>query len=134
MNTATIIYNGNLRTQATHLKSGEKLVSDAPIDNNGKGEAFSPTDLLSTSLVSCMLTIMGIVSGKKGIPFNTAEANMKKIMADNPRRVQSIQIEIKINERWTDDQKRLMETAALNCPVAKSLSKEVIQEVKFIYD
>jgi len=134
MNTASIIYSGNLRTQATHLKSGEKLVSDAPIDNNGKGEAFSPTDLLSTSLVSCMLTIMGITAEKKGIPFNNAEANMKKNMTNNPRRVESIQIEIRIGEKWTENQKRLMETAALNCPVAKSLSEDVIQEVKFIYD
>jgi len=134
MNTATIIYSGNLRTQATHLKSGETLISDAPIDNHGKGEAFSPTDLLSTSLVSCMLTIMGIVANKKGIEFNNAQATLKKNMADTPRRVGSIQIEIKINEIWTDSEKRIMETAALNCPVAKSLSKELIQEVEFSYN
>lgn len=134
MNTATIIYSGNLRTQATHLKSGEILISDAPTDNNGKGEAFSPTDLLSTSLVSCMLTIMGIAAKNKGIMFNNAEATMKKIMADNPRRVDRIQIEIKISEKWTDSEKRVMETAALNCPVAKSLSKGIIQEVEFSYN
>ena len=133
MITAEIKYTGNLRTQAMHCKSGVQIISDAPVDNNGKGEAFSPTDLLATSLVSCMMTIMGIAAEKRSIKLDHMKANMKKIMASDPRRVKAIEIEMEIQENWTDQEKKILENAAINCPVAKSLNNEIEQRVVFKY-
>lgn len=133
MNTAEIEYLGNLRTQAVHLKSGEKIISDAPTDNHGKGESFSPTDLLSTSLVSCMITVMGISAEKRGIKMENVKATLKKTMTSNPRRVSKLSVEMTIEEEWTDQQKILLERVARNCPVAKSLNDEIEQEIVFKY-
>lgn len=133
MITAEIKYTRNLRTQATHSKSGVQIISDAPVDNNGKGQAFSPTDLLATSLVSCMMTIMGIAAEKRSIKLDHMKATMIKIMASDPRRVKVIEIEMEIQENWTDQEKKLLENAALNCPVAKSLNSEIEQRVVFNY-
>lgn len=134
MATAKVSYEGSLRTSCTHLKSQNHIITDAPIDNHGKGEAFSPTDLLSTSLASCMLTIMGIEAEKQGIPFGQAEAEMQKVMAENPRRVSEIVITIKMPKgNYTDEQKQILENAARNCPVAKSLNTEIRQNVHFEY-
>ncbi len=134
MTTAKIKYLGDLRTLSTHTKSSEQVITDAPTDNNGKGEAFSPTDLFASSLVSCMLTIMGIKAKKENIPFEDAEAEMQKIMTDDPRRIAEIIVTIKMpKESYTQDQKNILEQAALNCPVAKSMSPEIKKEVKFEY-
>lgn len=134
MATSKVNYEGSLRTSCTHLKSQNHIITDAPIDNHGKGEAFSPTDLLSTSLASCMLTIMGIEAEKQGIPFGQAEAEMQKVMAENPRRVSEIVITIKMPKgNYTDEQKQIFENAARNCPVAKSLNAEIRQNVHFEY-
>lgn len=132
--TAKIVYEGELRTQCTHLQSSSRITTDAPTDNHGKGEAFSPTDLLATSLVSCMLTTMGIAAAKQNIPFGKAEADMKKIMASDPRRVAAIEITVKILQPGlTDAQKKALEAAAIHCPVAKSLHPEVDQRIEFVY-
>lgn len=135
MATAKIQYEGQLRTTCTHLQSNTSITTDAPTDNHGKGEAFSPTDLLSTSLVSCMLTTMGIAAKKYDIPFEKAEAEMTKVMASDPRRVSGVIVTIKIADaaRLTGEQKEMLETAALNCPVAKSLHPDIEQNVKFEY-
>ena len=133
MITARVDYQGNLRTQALHVKSGETIITDAPTDNNGNGEAFSPTDLLSTSLLCCMFTVMGIAARKKEIKFDAASAELTKIMADSPRRVQRIIIRIKINENWNERERKIMENTAINCPVALSLSKEIDQDIQFEY-
>lgn len=134
MATATINYIGGLRSNCTHLQSGSTIVTDAPTDNMGKGEAFSPTDLLSTSLVSCMLTTMGIVAQRENIPFPNASAEMTKVMAANPRRVAQIVVKVKMPDvAYTDQQKKLLEDTGYNCPVAKSLSPDVIQEISFEY-
>ena len=134
MTTAKIQYQNNLRTCSTHLKSNDKIVTDAPIDNHGRGEAFSPTDLLASSLASCMMTLMGIHAQNNGIRFENAEAEMEKIMTDNPRRVAEIKININIEDAdLTPEQKHILESAALNCPVAKSLHPEIKQNIKFIY-
>lgn len=134
MATAKITYEGQLRTSCTHLKSRNNIITDAPTDNHGKGEAFSPTDLLATSLVSCMLTIMGITAAKEGIPFGKTEAEMQKVMAENPRRVSGIIITIKMpKENYSDKQKRILEDAARNCPVAKSLNPSIQQSINFHY-
>ena len=134
MEIAKIIYKGNLRNEATHLKSGKTVVTDAPVDNNGKGEAFSPTDLLSTSLGACMLTIMGIAAEKHEIVIGGIEIIVGKHMASDPRRVSQIDIAMKIEDKGlSDKQKKILENAALTCPVAKSLSAEIIQNVSFQY-
>lgn len=133
MSTASIDYLGNLRTDCTHIRSNTRITTDAPVDNNGKGEAFSPTDLLSTSLAACMITTMGIRANRDNIPFEEAQAQMTKVMAANPRRVHEIVIELKMPAGLSDEQKKILEDTALNCPVAKSLSPELVQTVRFIY-
>ncbi|MEM7035799.1 MAG: OsmC family protein [Bacteroidota bacterium] len=135
MNTANIEYQGALRTEATHLRSGNSLITDAPTDNHGKGETFSPTDLLATSLVSCMITVMGISADKKGIDLGEVSGTVKKIMADNPRRVAVLQVEIHFrNRQLSGSEKTLLENIALNCPVARSIHPDVSQQVKFVYE
>ncbi len=134
MKTATIKYLGGLRTEATHLKSGNKIITDAPPDNNGKGEAFSPTDLLATSLGSCMLTIMGIVAQRHEIAIEGTTIEITKIMESNPRRVGEIVVEFTMpKNNYTDKEKDLLENAAHTCPVAKSLSSELKQTLLFNY-
>jgi len=134
MKTSKIVYTGSLRTQATHLKSGEIIITDAPTDNNGKGEAFSPTDLLATSLGCCMLTIMGIVAERHGISIEGTSIEITKIMESNPRRVSEIIVEFTMpKNNFSDKSKELLENAAHTCPVAKSLNAELKQTVIFNY-
>jgi len=134
MKTSKITYLGNLRTESVHLQSGQKMITDAPIDNNGKGEAFSPTDLLATSLGCCMITIMGIVAGRHNINIEGTTIEIEKIMESNPRRVGEIRIEFTMPKgNFTDKEKELLEHAAHTCPVAKSLSAELKQTVIFNY-
>lgn len=134
MATSKIIYSGNLRTTATHLQSGLSIITDAPTDNNGKGEAFSPTDLLATSLGSCMLTIMGIVADRHGIKLEGTSIEITKIMESNPRRVGEIIVSFSMpNNSFTDKEKELLEHAAHTCPVAKSLSADLKQTIVFNY-
>ncbi|MCW3104626.1 MAG: OsmC family protein [Bacteroidetes bacterium] len=132
MKTSKIIYRGELRTEATHLRSGQTIITDAPPDNKGKGEAFSPTDLLATSLGNCMLTIMGIAAGNHGLNIDGAEAEITKIMAAEPRRVGEIIVELKMPaNNYSDKEKKLLEHSAHTCPVAKSLSAGLKQTVIF---
>jgi putative redox protein len=134
MPTSEVTYINPLGTLSKHLKSGKSFVTDAPVDNNGKGDAFSPTDTLATSLATCMLTIMGIVAEKNNFPFTEARALITKHMESNPRRVGKIEIEIEIKDKdLTDAQKKMLQIGALNCPVAKSLHPEIIQQVQFTY-
>ncbi|HEU4717472.1 MAG TPA: OsmC family protein [Bacteroidia bacterium] len=131
MKTSEVVYTGGLRTSCVHLRSGQTIITDAPPDNNGKGEAFSPTDLLSTSLACCMLTIMGIVSGRHGIDIDGTKAEVTKIMADQPRRVSEIIVEFVMPRSYTEKEKQLLENAARTCPVAKSLHPDLVQNIKF---
>lgn len=134
METSKIIYQGNLRTEAVHLQSGKMIITDAPLDNNGKGEAFSPTDLLSTSLGCCMLTIMGIVAQRHSINIEGTSIAITKNMEANPRRVGEIVVEFTMpSMNYSDKEKELLENAAKTCPVAKSLSAELKQTVIFNY-
>lgn len=133
MATSIVKYIGNLRTEAIHLKSSSCIETDAPIDNHGKGERFSPTDLLSTSLASCMITIMGIVANRESVQLEVS-AEVTKIMADNPRRVGEIQIELKVKDfNFSEKQKKILENAAYTCPVAKSLHPEINQKINIIW-
>lgn len=135
MDTATVKYLGDLRTTAVHMKSSEQLLTDAPTDNNGKGESFSPTDLTAVSLATCMLTVIGIAARKHGIAFSNASAVVKKHMASAPRRIEKIEVEIQMkDEQYSRRQKSLLEKAAINCPVAKSLHPALIQEMRFKYE
>ena len=130
----TVTYQGSLRNTAIHLRSGNTLTTDAPLDNNGKGEAFSPTDLLCTSLATCMITLMGITAESKGIVVGNISAEIEKVMASNPRRVSQIRIALQIqNMNYSEREKTILEQAALSCPVAKSLNPEIVQEVSFRY-
>lgn len=132
MEIAKIIYNGDLRTSAQHLKSGVNIITDAPTDNHGKGEAFSPTDLLSTSLGSCMITLMGITANSHNIQLGKIEAKIGKHMGTNPRRVVQIDVELMIEDlNYTKKDKAILENAALSCPVAKSLHPEIVQNIRF---
>lgn len=126
-------YLGELRTRATHLKSGNSLITDAPIDNQGKGEAFSPSDLLATALGSCMLTIMGIAAREHHIDLEKVELETTKGMAENPRRVSRLDIVFKFPEgqQYTDKEKVILEKSARTCPVFYSLHPEIEMNLQF---
>ena len=128
-----VIYEGELRTQATHLQSGKTIYADAPVDNQGKGDAFSPTDLVATALASCMLTIMGIVARRDGIMIEGAVAEVEKIMAKDPRMIGEINIKIIFKYTIEDKDRIKLERAALTCPVSESLHKDLKQNIDFIY-
>ncbi|PCJ90021.1 MAG: osmotically inducible protein OsmC [Flavobacteriales bacterium] len=134
METIQTIYEGELRTRAKHLQSGNEIITDAPVDNHGKGEAFSPTDLLAASLGSCMVTIMGIVVDRNNMNIDGTKMKINKVMGSNPRRVSEVIVEFDMpHNNFSDEEKEMLYNAAVNCPVAKSLHTEVKQTVKFNY-
>jgi len=128
----TVRYEGALRTEATHTKSGKKVITDAPPDNNGKGDAFSPTDLVCAALSSCMMTIMGMLAEREEIDLKGLQSDVIKIMGSNPRKIAEIQIAFNHpNLVATDVQKEKLKRAALTCPVALSLGESLKQTVTF---
>lgn len=130
--TSEIIYKGTLRTEAKHLQSNTIIETDAPLDNQGKGERFSPTDLMATSLGSCMLTIMGIKARDMDISLEGTEVDIEKIMKAEPRRIGGINVQFKFPALNLDDkQKTILERAAHNCPVAKSIHPDIEVNVEF---
>lgn len=132
METIQTKYLGELRTEATHIKSGQVIITDAPPDNKGKGEAFSPTDLMSASLGSCMLTIMGIAARTHSINLNGCSLKVTKIMASDPRRVSEIVIDFDfMGIEYSDKEKAILERSARTCPVALSLHPDLKQTVHF---
>jgi len=134
METIRTKYLGELRTEAIHVKSGVKIITDAPTDNQGKGESFSPTDMLASSLTSCILTIMGIVAERNNINITGTEVKTTKIMANDPRRVIEIKVDIQFpKNNFSDKEKKLLENAAFTCPVAKSLHPDLAQTINFYY-
>ena len=133
MNSFEIKYQGNLRTTATHLDSGSEISTDAPKDNHGLGETFSPTDMVCTALASCILTIMAIAVEKNGISIKGAKAMVKKTMGINPRRISKIDIELTFPRDYDERTKVILERAAHNCPVHHTLSDEVEKNINFIY-
>lgn len=129
---STVEYRGSLRTNATHVKSGNEIITDAPTDNKGKGQAFSPTDLVATSLASCMLTIMGIRADKMNLDISGTRAEIQKLMASNPRRVEEIIVDITIPARsFSAKDKTILEKAARTCPVALTLHPDTVQTIRF---
>ena len=133
--TSTIIYKGNLRTEMTHLQSGSLVETDAPTDNNGNGERFSPTDLVATALGSCMLTIMGIACNTHSINIDGTLVEITKIMQVNPRRIGEIiaKITLKGQSSYSEKEQKIIENAALTCPVYLSLHPELKKTVDFIW-
>lgn len=133
--TSFVQYDGNLRTEATHQASGEKIITDAPVDNNGKGQAFSPTDLVATALASCMLTVMGIHARNHGFELGKTEVEVVKVMGVDPRRIVEIDVKIKFRySNYTEKERKILEVTATTCPVAKSLHPDLIQNISFEYD
>jgi uncharacterized OsmC-like protein len=130
---STVVYKGDLRTEATHIKSGETIITDAPIDNQGKGEAFSPTDLVAAALASCMITIMGIVAKRDGIKMVGTRAEVEKIMGMDPRRISEIRIKIQFAFPVEEKDRLKLERAAHTCPVSGSLHENLNEIVTFIY-
>lgn len=128
----TGVYLGGLRTEDTHLKSGKKIITDAPPDNNGKGDAFSPTDLVCAALSSCMMTLMGILAQREQIDLTGMTSEIIKVMASNPRRIAEIHINFSLPTlKASAEQRKKLEHAARTCPVAMSISPEIKQVVQF---
>lgn len=130
MSTATVVYQGGLHCELRHQASGDCIATDAPLDNHGRGEAFSPTDLLSASLAACAMTIMGIKADALGISLEGARAEVHKEMAANPRRVAKIRVEIYLPV-CDPHHRSVLQAAARSCPVAHSLSADLQQEWVF---
>jgi uncharacterized OsmC-like protein len=128
MPTSLILYTGELRTRAKHLRSGSEIVTDAPVDNQGKGEAFSPTDLLATSLGTCAMTMIGIAARTHGFNVDGTEISVSKIMAENPRRVAKVIVEMNFPpENYSEKQKQIIRRTADTCPVRLSLHPDLKQ-------
>ncbi len=129
--TSKVTYTGDLSTKALHLKSGNIVITDAPIDNNGKGEAFSPTDLMATSLASCMITIMGISAKNHGIDMEGTTAEITKIMStEGPRKIIEIIVGLEMpNKEYTTKERKILLAAAESCPVGRSLHPDLKQSI-----
>lgn len=132
MPTSKVLYLGGLRSKSTHLASGNDIVTDAPVDNHGKGEAFSPTDLLATSLGNCMITVMGIKANASGWNIDGTTVEITKHMGTDPRRVVQIDAVVTFPANDFDDRtKKVLEHTALTCPVSKSLHPDLVQNITF---
>jgi len=132
---ARVIYKGGLRTEATHLRSGTTIETDAPVDNQGKGERFSPTDLVSVALATCIVTTIGIASDTRDIDITGTECEVEKIMDSNPRKIGEIRIKLTFpkDKQYTDREKMLLENVANTCPVARSLHPDLKQTLTFVW-
>ena len=133
MNSFEIKYKGNLRTTATHLDSGSKISTDAPKDNHGLGETFSPTDMVCSALASCILTIMAIAVEKNNVDIKNTIAIVKKTMGNNPRRIIKIEINLTFPKKYDLKTRSILQKAANNCPVHHSLSEKTEKDISFTY-
>lgn len=131
--TSKVTYVGDLRTESVHLQSGTKVLSDAPTDNHGKGEAFSPTDAVANALATCMLTTMGIKANAMGIDLSGSTADVTKVMANEPRRIAKIIVNLQMT--GTDDatSRTILERVGHHCPVAVSLHPDLVQEIAYTW-
>ena len=127
-------YEGDLRVKLTHGPSGSTIETDAPTDNQGKGEKFSPTDLVVAALSSCMMTIMGIVAKRDGIKLEGTTFRAEKHMSENPRKISKLVLEFNMPGGLTGEQKKKLEKFAHTCPVHQSLHPDIEQDIKFIYE
>lgn len=129
--TSKVTYLGALRTECLHVKSGDTFITDAPVDNNGKGEAFSPTDTVATAMASCMLTVMGIKAEDMNVDLTGAQATIEKVMASSPRRISAVRVEVNIPVRPSEKDIRILENTGRTCPVLLSLHPEMEKEIRF---
>jgi uncharacterized OsmC-like protein len=129
--TSKVTYLGDLRTKSIHLQSGSEIISDAPLDNNGKGEAFSPTDTVANALASCMMTIMGIKARDLNVDFSGSTAEVTKIMNAEPRRIGAIEIIFDMQGVQDEKSRTILERAGMTCPVFLSLSSEIEKRITF---
>lgn len=134
--TSKIIYSGNLRTNATHTASRTQIETDAPVDNKGKGERFSPTDLVATALASCMFTIMGIAGDTHGITIDGSYAELTKVMVSEPRRIGRIEVRLFITgqDPFSTKEKMILKHAAMTCPVFESLHPDMEKVITFFFN
>ncbi|GGH46231.1 OsmC family protein [Mangrovimonas yunxiaonensis] len=126
-----VTYLGDLRTENLHVKSGQTYITDAPTDNNGKGEAFSPTDTVATGLANCMLTVMGIKARDLKIDMAGTTAEVTKLMASHPRRISEIKIELSFTGEFDEKSRKILEKTALTCPVYYSLHPDIKKDIRF---
>lgn len=133
MATIQTLYLGDLRTEITHVQSGNKVMTDAPTDNNGKGEYISPTDMVAAALGSCMLTLMALAARRLEIELKGTRVEIQKVMAANPRRIAEIKLDFYFPGSYTDRCRRIIEGAGETCPVGKSLHSDVKQTVTYHY-
>lgn len=131
--TSKVIYKGDLRTEAVHLQSKSVMITDAPVDNHGKGEAFSPTDTVATALATCMLTVMGIKAKEMKLNLEGASAEVLKTMASNPRRISKIEVSLKFPDSYSEKESKILENTARTCPVLQSLHPDVEKIISFEY-
>lgn len=132
--TASIVYTGNLRCSAQHIQSGTIIESDAPTDNRGKGEKFSPTDLLCVSLATCMLTTMAIKAGQLEVDITNAKADVTKHMLSDPRRVGKIEVSLRLPENGSETNRKILEKTGDNCPVIKSIHPEIELVISYMWN
>lgn len=134
METARTVYKGDLRTEIVHVRSNSVITTDAPVDNKGKGEYFSPTDMVASALGSCIFTIMGIAAREHGFSIDGSSCRITKIMTDSPRKIGEVQIEFDLSGYdYNEKQKKILEYCVKNCPVALSLSESVKQNVTLLF-
>lgn len=129
--TSKVTYLGELRTSSVHLQSGNEIITDAPVDNQGKGEAFSPTDMVANSLATCMLTIMGIKARDMGVNLEGSVAEVTKVMQPSPRKIAKIEIVFNMKSDADDKSREILQRVAHTCPVALSLHPDIVQDVTF---
>lgn len=129
--TSKVTYLGELRTSSVHLQSGSEIITDAPVDNQGKGEAFSPTDMVANSLATCMLTIMGIKARDMGVNLEGSVAEVTKVMQPSPRKIAKIEIVFNMKSDADDKSREILQRVAHTCPVALSLHPDIVQDVTF---
>lgn len=135
METAKTKYIGDLRTEIIHVRSGSVIITDAPLDNKGKGENFSPTDMVASALGSCIFTIMGIAAREHGFSIDGSTCKITKIMSDGPRKIAEIRIEFDFTgANYTDKQKKILDYCVKTCPVALSLNESVFQNISLVFN
>ncbi len=129
--TSKVTYTGNLRTKSEHLRSGDSYITDAPIDNNGLGQAFSPTDTVATGLASCMITMMGIKANGLEVDLTNSIAEVTKHMAANPRRISIIEVKLSLPSNVSEKNRKILEHTANTCPVLYSLHPDIVKEISY---
>jgi len=132
--TSKVTYNGELRTECIHLKSNDSFVTDAPVDNNGLGQAFSPTDTVATGLASCMLTMMGIKANGLEVNLKGTTASVTKHMATTPRRISKIEVEVHLPKKVSEKNRKILKHTADTCPVLYSLHPDIEKVITFHWD